>query len=274
MQRHPRSHRPPAPPLFLQHRHHPFLYQRSDYLRHTKPLCLEHLFQFPFPACLQLFRPSRLLHTVSGDFPPPCMAATTNSHGPDERQERFLRLFLPVHDRLARFARAMSRDRDEARDLVGETVLVAYEHFDQLTDPQAFVSWLFTIARRIAMRTRKRSDKYVLFDPHDPLEIPAVADPAPGPEDATDLEFLYAALTQLPNTQREAVTLFEISGLSLEEIRAIQGGSLSGVKSRVARGRQKLAMLLGVNDAPSVAVHSNGVARAPLRMAQERRTNG
>ena len=46
----------------------------------------------------------------------------------------------------------------------------------------------------------------------------------------------------------KALTLFEISGLSLEEIREIQGGSLPGVKSRVQRGRKKLAEIMGVDD--------------------------
>jgi len=41
------------------------------------------------------------------------------------------------------------------------------------------------------------------------------------------------------------VILFEISGLSLQEIVEIQGGSLSGVKSRIVRGRERLAVLLG-----------------------------
>jgi RNA polymerase sigma-70 factor (ECF subfamily) len=55
---------------------------------------------------------------------------------------------------------------------------------------------------------------------------------------------LDRALARLPEKQREAVILFEISGFSLAEIREIQGGSLSGVKSRIVRGRDNLANLL------------------------------
>jgi RNA polymerase sigma-70 factor (ECF subfamily) len=59
-----------------------------------------------------------------------------------------------------------------------------------------------------------------------------------------DLLVLHRPLDSLEERQRETVILFEISGLSLEEIRAIQGGSLSGVKSRLVRGRQRLAEVM------------------------------
>jgi DNA-directed RNA polymerase specialized sigma24 family protein len=55
---------------------------------------------------------------------------------------------------------------------------------------------------------------------------------------------LYNALNLLPVKQRETVMLFEISELSIEEIRNIQGGSISGVKSRLTRGRERLTELL------------------------------
>jgi RNA polymerase sigma-70 factor (ECF subfamily) len=71
-----------------------------------------------------------------------------------------------------------------------------------------------------------------------------IADEASNIEARSELNEFYAALSTLPEKQREAVTLFEISGLSLNEIMEIQGGSLSGVKSRVTRGREELARLL------------------------------
>ncbi len=51
-------------------------------------------------------------------------------------------------------------------------------------------------------------------------------------------------MASLPEKQREALALFEISGLSIEEVREIQGGSLSAVKMRLVRGREQLALLL------------------------------
>jgi len=63
-----------------------------------------------------------------------------------------------------------------------------------------------------------------------------------------DVEILYKALQKLPASQAEAIVLFEISGFSLNEITEIQGGTLSGVKTRLKRGREKLASILNKND--------------------------
>jgi RNA polymerase sigma-70 factor (ECF subfamily) len=162
-----------------------------------------------------------------------------------DRQEQFLALLDPVHDSLSRFVRGMARDREEGRDLIAETILVAFENFGSLRDGRAFLSYLFTIARRIC---RHRSHRARLFGRYDEGDAAMLAAQTSAPDAAADVPALYAALDRLPAGQREAVVLFELSGLSLEEIREIQGGTLSGVKARVARGRRKLAELLGVDD--------------------------
>jgi RNA polymerase sigma-70 factor (ECF subfamily) len=60
----------------------------------------------------------------------------------------------------------------------------------------------------------------------------------------TEMKEFYSELNKMPTKQKEAIVLFEISGLSLNEIHQIQGGSLSGVKSRIGRGRQHLEQKL------------------------------
>jgi RNA polymerase sigma-70 factor (ECF subfamily) len=176
-----------------------------------------------------------------------------------DRQDRFLELLKPHHDRLARFARAMTRSREEAEDLTSDTILRAYEHFDQLRDEQAFLSWLFSIASRIQKRRRLRG---VLFDSlaakfgsarwdDDRFDPEHGAEPEPpaqdelAPDTFVDVQLLYEALERLPAKQREAFVMFEVSGLSLVEIQEIQGDSLSSVKMRLARARERLRELLG-----------------------------
>ena len=157
-------------------------------------------------------------------------------------------LLDPVHDNLARYVRAMSRNAEEARDLMSETLLAAYESFDTLRAPAAFLSYLFTIAQRTC---RHRARRFRLFAEYDATHAAQLHATTPAPDAAADIPALYSALDRLPAEQREAVVLFELSGLSLEEIREIQGGTLSGVKARVARGRRKLAKLLGVEERES-----------------------
>lgn len=161
----------------------------------------------------------------------------------DEKQKEFLEVFEPARESLSRFAMAMARDRDDALDLASETILVAYENFEKIRNKDAFVGYLFTTACRIFKRKKWRAR---IFADYDERKAENLISPETPPDAGPDVEALYRALDRLPQKQKEAVAMFELSGLSLKEIRDIQGGSLSGVKSRIARGREKLAEILGV----------------------------
>ena len=55
---------------------------------------------------------------------------------------------------------------------------------------------------------------------------------------------LHEALALLPDVQKEAIILFEISGFSIKDIMSIQNASESAVKQRLKRGRERLVALL------------------------------
>ncbi len=152
-----------------------------------------------------------------------------------------MELLEPARAKLSRYCRAMARDRDEALDLAAEAILAAYEGFEKLRKLESFPSWLISIAGRIKKRRNWRRRLFTEFD--DALSE-TVPDGQSLPDEACDVGYLYKAMEKLPEAQREAVALFDLSGFSLEEIREIQGGTLSGVKSRLKRGREKLAEIL------------------------------
>jgi RNA polymerase sigma-70 factor (ECF subfamily) len=152
-----------------------------------------------------------------------------------------MELLRPVHGKLEAFALAMTRNRDEARDLVSETLLRSYEHFNEIRTPAAFAAYLLTTASRACKRQRWRRR---IFGAYDQDYAESIGDGRSAPDERADVDALYRALSQLPDAQREAIVLFEISGLTLEEIQRVQGGSLSGVKSRIVRGRQRLVRML------------------------------
>jgi len=181
-----------------------------------------------------------------------------NSEHVGTKQREFLALLLPVLPKLSRFCRAACREKngpdgERAKDLASETVLKAFENFDRLREPNAFLSYLFTIAVRINRHERVRSAKW---QPLVVADFAELEDPGNSPDARADVDHLYAALAKLPKKQREAIVMSEIAGLKLEEVASIQGSSLSAVKSRVSRGRMKLAELLGVNDEPAIMTAS------------------
>lgn len=69
------------------------------------------------------------------------------------------------------------------------------------------------------------------------------ADPTDRSEQYMNTAFLHHALAQLPEQQKEALILFEITGLSIKEIMIIQDSTESAVKQRLFRGRKSLALI-------------------------------
>lgn len=163
-----------------------------------------------------------------------------------DKQEIFLELYEQCRESLVRYARSIARNNEDTKDLIQETTLIAYERFESLKNHKAFTSFLFTIASRI--NKRKNWRKKLFFKFSTPEEENSIYDNLVEPNSNTDsnhdIEALHIALSMLPDKQREAVVLHEIIGLSMEEITEIQGGSISGVKSRVQRGRKELERIL------------------------------
>lgn len=158
-----------------------------------------------------------------------------------EKQEAFLTLYEPVHERFERFCRARVYGEMDFRDLMNDSLVIAYEKFDSLKSEKAFLSFLFSICVRILgnYHQKKRADRIPEGNSH--LDI---RDKSSNPQAHADIHYLYEALAQLSEEQRECIILFEISGFSIQEITVIQNASESAVKQRLKRGREKLMEIL------------------------------
>lgn len=153
-------------------------------------------------------------------------------------------LYEPVHLPFQRFCRARTRSADEAKDLISETVLKAYEKLGNLRDEKAFLSFLFGIASNILKRQYRRAKFKGAFDW---LKAESIKDPNVNPERDMDVTFLYEAIQKLPPVYQESVVLHFISGFSLQEVADIQRSSLAATKVRVMRGKLRLAKMLVAN---------------------------
>ncbi len=188
----------------------------------------------------------------------------------DARQRTFLELLEPAYDRLSRYALAVTRDEMDGEDLVAATVLAAYEQFGNITDEAPFLHFLVKIASRLHKRRRYRERNRVPYDESLAMQRHASE---PSPETAAEIRLAMDALQTLPKKMRETVVLFYVSDFSLEEIRQIQSGTLSGVKTRLKRGREQLAHTLGVK---STETKSGSMQKMPgtempfLLLAEER----
>ncbi|MNV03152.1 RNA polymerase sigma factor SigX [compost metagenome] len=158
-----------------------------------------------------------------------------------EKQEAFLTLYEPVHERFERFCRARVYGEMDFRDLMNDSLVIAYEKFDSLRSKEAFLSFLFSICVRVLgnYHQKKRENRIPEGSSH--LDI---RDKSANPQSHADIHYLYEALAQLSEEQRECIILFEITGFSIQEITVIQHASESAVKQRLKRGREKLMDIL------------------------------
>jgi RNA polymerase sigma-70 factor (ECF subfamily) len=188
----------------------------------------------------------------------------------DTRQRKFLELLEPAYGRLSRYALAVTRDEMDGEDLVAATVLAAYEQFDTITDEAPFLHFLVRIASRLHKRKRYRERNRVAYNESLAMQR---HDSGTSPETSAEIRLVTDALQTLPEKMRETVVLFYVSDFSLEEIRRIQSGTLSGVKTRLKRGREQLSKSLGVQlpEVPSRSVKKMPETDMPhLLLAEER----
>jgi len=152
------------------------------------------------------------------------------------------------HYRLFRYLLMLTGSRQEAEDLFQETWIRVLEKGHQYKQRWKFESWLFTIARHLAIDLLRRRQPQSL----DGLLQPTGTDRTLELEDTTapsafeqafqgeEAASLGAALAHLPASYREVLTLRFHEDMELEEIARVVDSPLSTVKSRLYRG---LAML-------------------------------
>jgi RNA polymerase sigma factor (sigma-70 family) len=122
---------------------------------------------------------------------------------------------------------------ERAEDCFQETMLAALRAYDEVREPAAVRSWLFSIAARKAVDSHRRR-----------LRAPEpVADLDP-PADADDVELrddgIWRRVRSLPGKQRSAVTLRYLADLSHREIAEVMGTSEAAARRNVFEGLSRL----------------------------------
>lgn len=155
--------------------------------------------------------------------------------------------FELLYRRYARpvFGLALRRlgDRGRAEDAVQETFASVWRSAGSYRPERGpGAPWLYAVARNaIVDRARSRSET--------PAEIPDEAEPGPGPGDQAEQGWVawrvHRALEELPEREREVVTLAYWSGLSQSEVAEFLGIPLGTVKTRTRAALMHLAEILG-----------------------------
>jgi RNA polymerase sigma-70 factor (ECF subfamily) len=145
---------------------------------------------------------------------------------------------------LERWAARLGGPLVDAEDVAQEVLMVAHARLPEFHHEAQLTTWLFKTTQNIAARHRRR-ERIRRWLHGMPLDYAAELQ-AHGPSVLEEMERreaaaeVYAALDRLPEKYRSVVILFEIEGLSGEEIASLTGMSLATVWVRLHRGRQKL----------------------------------
>lgn len=148
-------------------------------------------------------------------------------------RDRFEQALSPeVYQAAWRYALRLSTRREDAEDLLQESLAKAYSRFSQLRDASRFKGWLFSIVRSTHLDRLRRERAR----PPETAELPQLAAHETDPLTRDIAE----ALALLPQPQHELLSLFYIDGLNLNETGQVLGIRSRAVRQRLYRARQAL----------------------------------
>ena len=157
--------------------------------------------------------------------------------------EAFGLLMRRHEDRMFALALQMLGNRTDALDATQDAFISAFRRASSYRGDAAVGTWLYRVginACKDFLRKKKRWSAQ--GDIEEAIDRRATG---PGLDErvATRME-VHAALAQLSDEYREPLVMHDIGGIPYEEIAATTGTAIGTVKSRISRGRRKLAQLL------------------------------
>ena len=164
--------------------------------------------------------------------------------GADLNSDSFEELAMPLFDQLYNFAHWLTRNREEAEDLVQETYAKALKGFTSFRSGTNFRAWMYRILRNTFL-TSRTGLKVTMTVPLDAEEgAPELAVQHDTPEtllfERLDHEVLQSAIDDLPVYFREILLLCEVEEMSYQEISETLSVPIGTVMSRLSRARRTL----------------------------------
>ncbi len=162
---------------------------------------------------------------------------------------------MPFVDGLYNAAYRMSRNAQDAEDLVQEAYLKAYKYYDKFEEGTNLKAWLFKILKNTFINSYRKKQNVPPQADFADIEggfESAVSDQAPVAIEDPETELLaevldedvQRALDELSDDYRMAVVLADLEGFSYKEIAEILDVPVGTVMSRLYRGRRKLESTL------------------------------
>ena len=147
-------------------------------------------------------------------------------------------------DRLFGMALRMTGNRADALDATQDAFVAAFRRAASFRGDAAFGTWLYRIGVNAAQDLLRKRRREVVRDVEESDEPASDAGVDRVDESVAARVDLARALALLPDEYREAVVMHDLGGVPYEEIARLTGAKMGTVKSRISRGRRRLAELL------------------------------
>jgi RNA polymerase sigma-70 factor (ECF subfamily) len=149
-------------------------------------------------------------------------------------------LYRRHRDRVFAVCLGLTGDQDRAADVTQEVFVRLVTRLGSFDGRAAFTTWLHRVTVNACYDDLRRHRPIPVEDPSAEGDRSGVA-----PPDVAARLDLLAALQSLGEDQRTAVVLHDVEGFEYHEIAEVTGVPIGTVKSRIARGRLRLASILG-----------------------------
>ncbi len=169
-------------------------------------------------------------------------------------QRAFELLVIKYQRRIQRLIGRMVRDTDLVEDIAQETFIRAYRALHQFRGESQFYTWLYRIAANTAKKylLQLKRDNVVFeasFQSDDDADETSRQKSEPTTSETPESVLaareiaaaVNAALEQLPEELRQAITLREMEGLSYDEIAEMMNCPIGTVRSRIFRAREAVS---------------------------------
>jgi RNA polymerase sigma-70 factor (ECF subfamily) len=155
-------------------------------------------------------------------------------------EERFKRLFLPLHPKLYRIAFALTRNTQDAEDILQDAYCKLWDRRDTLKEIENQEAFCVTLVRNLCfdflrLAARKRSqeeDSEIAVLNHGSPESTLI--------EQDEMRVINQIISRLPESQRQVIQLRSIDDCSAEEVEHITGLSAVNVRVLLSRARKTI----------------------------------
>jgi RNA polymerase sigma-70 factor (ECF subfamily) len=158
----------------------------------------------------------------------------------NQTKKEYQELLLENMNSMFNLAYRMTRNREDAADLVQEAALRGYRFFHRFERGTNFKGWILTVLRNLFINEYRRHKREPGKVSYDEVEGFIGAPDMKGFEEEIFGEMLQRAIDQLPEEMRTVLTLFYVDGFSYKEISKIMDCPIGTVMSRLHMAKRYL----------------------------------